>query len=117
MKLSTTPPTRVLLALKLTGWSIRKRMLPLLLGSLATATILQAQQPDDATVPDKQTLQLLLQRIDQLEARVRQLEAERQPAAVLSPADAPTQASVPAVNEAEPQVDSTMPERMDLSAT
>jgi len=68
MKVSTLPPSRVLPALELTGWRVRRRILPLLLGSLVTATILQAQQPKsgDVTAPDKQTLQLLLQRIDQL---------------------------------------------------
>src|SRR6267143_319718 len=123
MKVSTLPPSRVLLALELTGWRVRRGILSLLLGSLATATILQAQQPKpgDLTAPDKQTLQLLLQRIDQLEARVRQLEAERQPAAVVSPAPGPTQKSAPPANEAEQQAESqtesAVPERMDLSKT
>ena len=123
MKVSTLPPSRVLPALELTGWRVRRRILPLLLGSLVTATILQAQQPKsgDVTAPDKQTLQLLLQRIDQLEARVRQLEAERQPAPVVSPAPGPAQRSAPPVNEAEQQAESqaesAVPERMDLSKT
>jgi hypothetical protein len=95
----------------------------LLLASLVTTTILQAQQPKpgDVAALDKQTLQLLLQRIDQLESRVRQLEAERQPAAVVSPAPGPTQKSAPPVNEAEQQAESqaesAVPERMDLSKT
>lgn len=38
-----------------------------------------AQQPADVVTVDKQTLQVLLERIDQLEARVRQLEADKQP--------------------------------------
>jgi hypothetical protein len=117
MKFFILPPSRVLLTAKLTGWSLQRRIMLLLVSGLVTPTILQAQQPGDTPVADKQTLQLLLQRIDQLEARVRQLEAERQPAAVLSPAHAPTQASAPPVNEAEPQVERTMPERMDLSET
>jgi hypothetical protein len=117
MKFFILPPSRVLLTAKLTGWSLQRRIMLLLVSGLVTPTILQAQQPGDTPVADKQTLQLLLQRIDQLEARVRQLEAERQPAAVLSPAHAPTQASAPTVNEAEPQVERTMPERMDLSET
>ncbi len=123
MKVSTLPPSRVLPAPGLTGWRIRRRILPLLLASLVTTTILQAQQPKpgDVTALDKQTLQLLLQRIDQLESRVRQLEAERQPAAVVSPAPGPTQKSAPPVNEAEQQAESqaesAVPERMDLSKT
>jgi hypothetical protein len=112
-------PRRVLHAEGLTGLRVRKRILPLLLGSLVTATILQAQQPEssDATVPDKQTLQLLFQRIGQLEARVKQLESERQPSAVATPTPGPAQPSVPPVNEVEQQAESTMPERMDLSKT
>jgi len=39
------------------------------------APSLRAQQPADAVTVDKQTLEVLLERIDQLEARVRQLEA------------------------------------------
>src|SRR5260370_13792506 len=123
MKVSTLPPSRVLPALELTGWRVRRRILPLLVASQVTTTILQEQQPKpaDVTALDKQTLQLLLQRIDQLESRVRQLEAERQPAAVVSPAPGPTQKSAPPVNEAEQQAESqaesAVPERMDLSKT
>ena len=39
---------------------------------------LHAQQAADVVNVDKQTLQALLERIDQLEARVRQLEADKQ---------------------------------------
>jgi hypothetical protein len=113
------PPRSVPHAERLTGSRVRKRILPLLLGSLVTATILQAQQPEpsDATVPDKQTLQLLFQRIGQLEARVKQLESERQPSAVVNPTPGPAEPSAPPVNEVEQQSESTMPERMDLSKT
>jgi hypothetical protein len=43
---------------------------------------LHAQQPADVVNVDKHTLEVLLQRIDQLETRVRQLESDKQPAAV-----------------------------------
>lgn len=39
---------------------------------------LSSQQPGNTSAADKEMLQLLLKRIDQLEARVKQLEAERQ---------------------------------------
>jgi len=39
---------------------------------------LRAQQPADVVTVDKQTLEVLFERIDQLEARVRQLEADKQ---------------------------------------
>lgn len=51
-------------------------LLPLLGTSL---TSISAAQSVPATSPDQQTLQMLLQRIDQLEARVRQLEAAQHP--------------------------------------
>ena len=41
---------------------------------------LRAQQPADVVNVDKQTLEVLLERINQLEARVRQLEADKQQA-------------------------------------
>ena len=41
---------------------------------------LRAQQPADVVTVDKQTLEVLFERIDQLEARVRQLEADKQQA-------------------------------------
>jgi hypothetical protein len=118
MKFSPAP-RRVLLAGRLTGLRVRKRILPLLLGSLLIATVLQAQQPEPsaATVPDRQTLQLLLQRIGQLEARVKQLESERQSSAVVTPAPGLAQPSAAPVNELEQQAESTMPERMDVSKT
>ncbi|HLV86410.1 MAG TPA: hypothetical protein VKV39_05485 [Candidatus Sulfotelmatobacter sp.] len=50
-------------------------------------------QTDQAKNMDPQTLQALLDRIDRLEARVRQLEAERQPAASTT---APEAAAMPA---------------------
>ena len=49
------------------------------LGLLSLAPV-WAQQTEPQAAADKETLQLLLKRIDQLEARVKQLEADRQPA-------------------------------------
>jgi len=46
---------------------------------LCGTALLVAQSPAEQVVVDKETLQGLLQRIDQLEARVRQLEADREP--------------------------------------
>lgn len=62
-----------------------KRGRPYLLLHLAcwltlAAPGLRAQQPADAVTVDKQTLEVLLERIDQLEVRVRQLEADKQQA-------------------------------------
>src|ERR1700687_5294825 len=113
MKFSDPSPIRVKSALKLTGRMIVWRIFPLLLGILLNTTILRAQQPVDAAAADKQTLQLLLQRIDQLEARVKQLEAPKQQAAPVSLPSAPVQTSAPPGSETELQTDSAVPERMD----
>ena len=86
-------------------------LLPLL-AMVASPHALRAQSGQSAT-PDPQTLQALIQRIDQLEARVRQLEAaQRQPApaATLSapqqPASSPSQVppppTLPATSLSEP---------------
>ena len=48
---------------------------------LLVASGLRAQQANDSVTVDKQTLELMLQRIGELEARVRQLEADKQQAA------------------------------------
>jgi hypothetical protein len=51
----------------------------LLLGAVLTTASLQAQQSTTAvSTTDQQTIQMLLQRIDRLETRVAQLEAQRQ---------------------------------------
>jgi hypothetical protein len=105
---------------------------------------LSGQQPGNASVADKEMLQLLLKRIDQLEARVKQLEAERQqgntadfaaplrgpehlpglPTAASEPAVAGVRQSVapqgPPSSAPDPdqtQSDNVMAERMDVSKT
>ncbi len=104
-----------------------------------------AEQTGDDQAVDKQTLQTLLKRIDQLEARVSQLEAEKQqagaanlapsansanlpltatPVPVAEPANHATQ--VPAISTTpistppeseQSQAENVMAERMDLSKT
>jgi len=104
---------------------------------------LNAQQASDGSIADKETLQFLLKRIDQLEARVKQLESDRQPAgapvqtALTSPPERPsTPPSAPVESNATtlaaaapkpipqsssesepPQPDNAMAERMDMSKT
>lgn len=74
----------------------------------------QAQAVDGADA-DKQTIQMLMRRIDQLEARVAQLEAGKTPAAVTQPA--PTPSAVPAGTETETPAEHSEPERMDMTKT
>jgi hypothetical protein len=101
-----------------------------LLFSLLISPRLPAQQAKDETVPDKETMQLLLQRIaqleakaekvDQLEARVKELEAasKPQPHAVSTEAlpVSPTPNLVPE-REAEPIAERPMSERMETAFT
>jgi len=110
-----------------------------------SGSALQAQQTRHEHATGKQTLEILLKRVDQLEARVRQLETERQrmvaadlqssltppnasidAAPLAAPAPPPPTppviaASAPPVDsrqEPEPaQSDSAMSDRMDLSKT
>jgi hypothetical protein len=102
---------------------------------------LHAQQAVAATTPDQQTIQLLLQRIDRLEARVAQLESAKQAplqpepvkqeVATIAPPAEHTQAgpqmtaqvaTPPSPNtqsetHIEPEVANPEPERMDMSKT
>src|SRR5260370_9610744 len=117
MKFSSPSPIRVIVALKLIGRMIVWRIFPLLLGILVGISIRLVEEPVDAAAADKQTLQLLLQRIDQLEARVKQLEAAKQQAAPVSLPAAPVQASAPHGSETELQADNAVTERMDVSNT
>jgi hypothetical protein len=75
--------------------AIAERTPVLLLLALLCASSLWAQQAGDGVLVDKQTLQLLLQRVDQLETRVKQLEADKQQSAAAIPAPAPAQANPP----------------------
>lgn len=58
------------------------RVLVLLLGLALGAPALHAQQTTTGSDEDKRTIQMLLERIDRLEARVAKLEADRQPPAI-----------------------------------
>ena len=123
----------------------RGRLLVLHLLVIVCASSLWAQQSADETTVSKETLQLLLKRIDQLETRVSQLEADKQatetahPGVTLAPANpssiststvtpalkavsAPTQAIAQetALNPSETeqaQPENAMSERMDMSRT
>jgi hypothetical protein len=72
-----------------------RRMLMIALVALSGTLTLVAQQTGDQVMVEKETLQRLMQRIDQLEARVKQLETDRQQAAA-DPAAVKSQAGAPA---------------------
>jgi hypothetical protein len=96
-----------------------------LLGVLACARPVQGESHDE-TGADRQTVQMLLQRIDQLEARLAKLEAKQAGSAAPTPATPrnPPMASSPQETspQAEAESDQQMgagiePERMDVSKT
>jgi len=135
------------------GLPILRRALPFLPVLLMLAQTLCAQQAEAPPAADSPTIQELLQRIadlelkvkkvDQLEARVKQLEGEKQlhtspqpgasPSSAAAPTPAPAQTAAPAQaaaqtvvqtatppqKEKEPdqQADHAVPERMDMSNT
>jgi hypothetical protein len=85
-----------------------------LLGILFSPSVLRAQQSSDGVDSDKQTIQMLVRRVEQLEARVAQLEAGKQ---AVAPAPAPTPAPAPEESESEIKSAPAMAERMDTSNT
>ena len=117
------------------------RLLVLSLQLPLCGPVLHAQQANNEGAGDRQMLQMLLNRVDQLEARVKQLEAEKQQAVTASPALSPAapnapsdpsgmrsglnaEASIPARPSPVPpqeseqaQPENAMAERMDLSKT
>ena len=121
---SLTRPFRVrdLLDSKIPRWSI-----PFLVGMLVASPALLAEQSEAPAAADSQTVQLLLQRVaeleakvkkvDQLEARIKQLEAERP--SVVSPSSLPVPAQTTLLPEkmSEQQAEPPVPERMDVSKT
>jgi hypothetical protein len=95
--------------------------LALVLGTVPGAPVLRAQQASDSADSDKQTIQMLVRRVEQLEARVAQLEAAKPSAAAPAPAPAPAETAAPAAAPLESESDTksarSMAERMDTSST
>jgi len=109
------------------GQTLVRSALFLLAGLLVNAP-LRAQQPAASGAPesDKQTIQMLLQRIERLEARVSQLETARTPstqvvAAGIASSQSATGTPPPPAAEPEPHQEQESehlePERMDMSKT
>jgi hypothetical protein len=85
-------------------------LVPILIAGTAPA------QQASAANSDKQTIQSLLGRIDQLEARIARLEAAKAPAVAIAPAE-PAPPASPAAVEAEPPAERTESEHLDVSRT
>jgi hypothetical protein len=108
-------------------WMIPGPALPLLLMILLAAPALLAQQPSSSAAADSETIQLLLKRvaeleakakkIDQLEARVKELEGEKLSTAFAPSSPVPAQTSAAPEKEMELQEEPPVPERMDVSKT
>src|SRR5438309_3437821 len=114
MKSCIVPPNRATLNVT----SLMLKVLPILLGILLSARVARAQQTADPADQDKQTIRVLLQRVEQLEARVTQLEAARQGVPAPAPTQVSQQATTPSEAETEAQAEQpSEPERMDLSKT
>ena len=82
---------------------LARRLVASTLLALLCCSALHAQQGGEAAIIDKETVQMLMKRIDQLEARVKELEVGKQPAearvaSCLDPAKVP--ADLPASSEA-----------------
>ncbi len=75
MKFSTLPRIKALLALIFASRIPGILKLPLLLGTFLISPNLYAQQANAPSDMNPQTAQMLLQRMDQLEATVRELRA------------------------------------------
>jgi len=117
MKYSTLPRIKALRALILTGWIPGMLKLPLLLGMFLTCPILCAQQTNAPANMNPQTAQSLLERMDQLEATVRELRAALAQATAAIPKPTPPQAAPPSQSEPEPQAEHAASEGMDLNKT
>ena len=94
-----------------------RRTLSLVLAVMLTKASLPAQQAGGAAQPDQATIQMLLQRINQLEAKVAQLESAKQSAGGGSTAQATAPDSSPPPVESGQQSQSALPESMDVNKT
>src|SRR5882757_6145235 len=115
-----------LVSLKSAPWMTHAHVALVLLTLLVCATRAQAESNGENGA-DRQTVQMLLQRIDQLEARLARLEAAKQGGSPAPPpanavgvksASSPEEASPQAETESDQQMGSGIePERMDVSKT
>ena len=97
MLTSVPSSTLIQTVLKPTGRRrrVRSRAAALLFAVFLLPTLVLAQPPADAEESDKEAIRALLRRVEQLEARVAQLEASRQPGASAMPAPTPAPVSAP----------------------
>src|SRR6266480_4928409 len=105
------------------GMSMRTRStflgpaLVLFLVFLLAAPALLAQEPGPPAASHSETIRLLLQRVAELEAKVKQLEDEKLSTASAPAAPVAAQTSAAPEKESELQEEPPVPERMDVSKT
>src|SRR5437899_3494973 len=117
MKMCNTTTKEALRAARPGGRMHGRLVLPQLLWILLSTPALWAQQSSITPRVDGQTIQMLLQRIDQLEARVRELEATKPKAPPAIPSSAPPQAEKPPATENESKGEHPEHEGMELNKT
>jgi hypothetical protein len=117
MRYSTLPRFKTLFAPILTGGIPRRLMSPLLLAMFLTTSILYAQETSAPSNVNPQTEQALLRRMDELEAKVKELQAALAQATAAIPKPTPPQAAPPSPPEPEPQAEHASSETMDLNKT
>ena len=99
-------------------WGLSPQALRLFAAVVTLCVAGCAQTSTSAKDSQEETIKTLLRRVDQLEARVKQLEEAGKPKAALSPTPGSGQTSAPPETEAEqPQTEHAEPERMDVSKT
>jgi hypothetical protein len=117
MRYSTLPRFKTQCVPILPGGIPRRLMSPLLLAMFLTSSILCAQETNAPSNMNPQTEQLLLRRMDELEAKVKELQAALAQATAAIPKPTPPEAAPPSPPEPEPQAEHAMPEAMDLNKT
>src|SRR6201993_2405265 len=97
MTRSTLRPFSNLLPRKSGGRGHGKLILSFLFGVLLSTPALRAQQGDVSSDPNPQTARAMQQRIDQLEARLKEVEAALAKVTATQPSPAPAQGVTPGV--------------------
>jgi hypothetical protein len=117
MRYSTLPRFKTRCAPILTGGIHKRLMSPLLLAMFLATSILYAQETSAPSNVTPQMEQALLRRMDELEAKVKELQAALAQATAAIPKPTPPEAAPPSPPEPEPQTEHASSETMDLNKT
>jgi hypothetical protein len=120
MRSSFVPRPYCVITSALAKRRMQRRVAIVVFAVFANAGVVRAQPGTEGAESDRQTIQMLVRRVEQLEARVAQLETGKAPAAVVAQTETPAPAASPAApaeSEAENKPTHGMSERMDTSNT